>query len=364
MRPVWRTATLPQPNSGRDHFRYSMKISPKQADSFARRPDPAVRAVLVYGPDKGLVQERVASLIKSVVDDPSDPFRVADLGGTQVAKQPALIADEAAAMAFGGGRRAVHVRDADDSLAKAAGQFLEDPVGDGLVILEGGDLDARSKLRQAFEKAKAGAALACYRDDARSLPGLIQETVKGHGLDISREAVETLAANLGGDRLVTRSELEKLVLYKGGGRIELADVQACVGDTAALTLDDIALACADGDIPELERAFDRALQEGANPVQPLRAAARHFQRLHVVVGSGDVEGAMERLRPPVFWKHKARFKSQADAWTPALLGRALDRLLEAEGRVKSTGLPQETIAARALMEIAHRSPKRKRGRRR
>lgn len=338
-----------------------MKISPKQADRFVRQPDPDVRAVLVYGPDKGLVRERVAALIKSVVDDPADPFRVADLSAARVAKEPALIADEAAAMAFGGGQRAVVVRDGDDGLAPAATAFLDDPVGDGLVIVEAGDLDARSKLRQTFEKAKRGAALACYRDDARSLPGLIQETLKGRDLDISREALEALAANLGGDRLVTRSELEKLALYKGSGRVELADVQACVGDTAVLTLDDIALACADGNLPELERAFDRAMQEGANPVQPLRAAARHFQRLHLVVGSGaGVEAAMDRLRPPVFWKHKPRFKAQAEAWTPALLGRALDRLLEAEGRVKSTGLPARAISARALMEIAHRSPRRRR----
>lgn len=340
-----------------------MKVKPAQADAFARAPDAKARAVLVYGPDRGLVHERVDSLIRSVVEDPNDPFRVAELSAGQVAKQPALVADEAAALAFGGGRRVVVIRGGDESIAGALGSFLAEPTGDGLVVVEAGELEARSKLRQAFEKAESGAALPCYRDDARSLPEVIQETLKSHGLSVSREAMSYLAANLGGDRLVTRSELEKLALYVGSGKVELADAQACVGDSAALSLDDLAFACAGGELAEVERAFARTLQEGANPVQPLRAAARHFQRLHLVAGSERVDQAIDRLRPPVFWKHKARFKAQAEAWRPKQLARALERLLEAEGQVKSTGLPQETIAARALLEIAARSPMRRRARR-
>jgi DNA polymerase-3 subunit delta len=351
-----------------------MKIQPKNADSFARRPDPAMRAILVYGPDHGLVRERVGKIVASVVEDPNDPFRVAELSGAQVAKDPALVADEAAAMAFGGGRRVVLVQGADDGVTKALSQFLADPVGDGLVVVEAGDLESKSKLRQMFDKASVGATIACYRDDARSLPGIIQDTLKAEGLGVSREALDYLAANLGGDRLVTRAELQKLALYKGPGeggpeeggpgegRIELADAQACVGDTAEVTLEDIAFATGGGDIAALERAFQRAIHEGAQPVQPLRAASRHFQRLHAVSDAENLDNAMGKLRPPVFWKRKDAFRGQAQAWDQGQLARALERLLEAENRTKTTGLPATAIASRALMEIAHRSPLRKRRR--
>lgn len=340
-----------------------MKIKPAQADAFARDPAPGVRAVLVYGPDRGLVRERVDALIASVVDDPKDPFRVAELAAGRLAREPALVADEAAAIAFGGGRRVVWVREAGEEAAKALAGFLAAPAGDALVVAEAGELDARSKLRQAFEKADNAAALACYRDDSRSLPGLIRDTLAASGLDVSSEAVAYLTTQLGGDRLVTRSELAKLAAYKGDGRVELADARACVGDTAALSLEDVALACGDGDIAALERAYEAALQAGANPVQPLRAAARHFQRLHQVAGADDVDQAMAGLRPPVFWKTKAQFRAQAQAWRVPALAWALERLLEAEGRVKSTGMPAATVGGRALMEVAARSPLRRRRRR-
>jgi DNA polymerase-3 subunit delta len=104
-----------------------MKISPDRADAFAARPDPKARAVLVYGPDEGLVRERVQTLMKTVVEDLNDPFRVADLAQSAVKSDPALLADEAAAMALTGGRRVVRLRDADDGVTKAFKALLDDP---------------------------------------------------------------------------------------------------------------------------------------------------------------------------------------------------------------------------------------------
>ena len=337
-----------------------MKIKPANAEKFAAKPDANVRAVLVYGPDRGLVRERVGKLIRSVVADPDDPFRVAELTGEQIKKEPATLADEAAAMAFGGGQRAVIVRAPGEETANPFRDFLAEPAGDALVVVEAGDLDGRSKLRAAFEKAERGAALACYRDEGRDLAGLIQDTLKAHGLSVSREALGYLSQHLGADRGVTRSELAKLALYTGRGEVQLDDAQSCVGDSAALSLDDVAHAVADGDLANLERAFDRALAEGANPVQPLRATANHFKRLHQVADARDVDQAVGKLRPPVFWKVKGRFTAQAKAWTPALLGRALDGLLDAEARCKSTGMPADAVAARELTRIASRSPLRQR----
>ena len=45
------------------------KIQPRGFARFAARPDPAVRAVLIYGPDGGLVRERALAVLdrKSVV---------------------------------------------------------------------------------------------------------------------------------------------------------------------------------------------------------------------------------------------------------------------------------------------------------
>jgi DNA polymerase-3 subunit delta len=340
-----------------------MKLSAKQAEGFIRQPDPAVPAVLLYGPDAGLRRERSAALLAKVVADPKDPFAVTELTGAQIAEDPARLADEAAALVFGGGRRFVRVREAGDRITAVVKDFLAQPAGEAFVVFEGDDLPARSSLRKLFEADKRAAALACYHDDTRSLSAMVREFFAEAGVGISREAVEFLAVQLGGDRALTRRELEKVLLFKGpeGGAVTLADVETCVGDSALLSLDDVALATAAGNLAALERALARSYAEGNAPVTLLRAVARHFQRVHAVAGAkGPVDEAMNRLRPPVFWKTAPAFRAQAEAWRPDGLARALDRLLEAEAACKRSGAPAETLAARALLEIAANAPGRRR----
>ena len=52
-----------------------------EIDRFVARPDPAQPIVLVYGPDAGLVRERVDALVKASVDDTSDPFAFVRIEG-------------------------------------------------------------------------------------------------------------------------------------------------------------------------------------------------------------------------------------------------------------------------------------------
>src|SRR5258705_335999 len=104
-------------------------------------------------------------------------------------------------------------------------------------------------------------------DSARDLAAVIRETFAAHHIAASRDAVEFLVGHLGGDRLLTRSELEKLTLYAGnGGRIELTDAQAVVSDNAALSLDDAVLAAAKGDAAALDHALVPVFQHGESAV--------------------------------------------------------------------------------------------------
>ena len=348
-----------------------MKITPREAERFLGAPPPELRAVLLYGPDEGLVRERARALVARVAEDPQDPFRVADLSAAEIKSAPGRLADEAAALSLTGGRRAVRVRDGDESLAAAVKLLLAGVESESLVVVEAEDLPARSALRKLFESERALAALACYRDDARALPGVIKESLGAAGLSASADAMAYLTAHLGGDRQVTRRELEKLALYMGaapGGasgdarrQVALEDAQASVGDTAEITLDDLVYAMAEGRAAAMERALARAQQEGANAVAVLRAAGRHLQRLHLVAGllaeGSAPEPAMKRLRPPPFWKLAPRFRSQAQTWRPALLARALARILAAERACKRTGAPAELICGEALHAIARGAPR-------
>jgi DNA polymerase-3 subunit delta len=342
-----------------------VKLTPARVAAFLQRPDPEIRAVMLYGPDEGLVRERAEAVARSICPDLKDPFRVADLMGAALAADPARLADEAAQLSLTGGRRVVRVRGAGDALAKLFTGFLESAPGEALVVVEAGELSSRSALRRAFEAARPAVAIGCYPDTPRELAAVIRETLAANRVTASRDAGQFLVERLGGDRRLTRSELEKLALYAGeGGRVELEDARLSVSDTAAIELDDAVMAAAGGDPARVERVLGRVLQQGESPVSMIRALLRHLHRLHVLTvrlaGGSAIDEVLRTARPPIFFKQEDSFRRQLGLWTEARLRPQLDRIANAELNMKTTGLPAETICREAMLAVAQAARERPR----
>lgn len=333
-----------------------MKIE-RGLDKFLKGPDPKIRAVLLYGPDEGMVRERAKALIEAVTGSPPDPFRYTDISSSRVKDEPALLVDEAAAIAFGGGRRVVRVRGSADEVEDACVLLAESTTADALVVIEAGEIKKTTALFKLFDAADDMALIACWRDEGQSLGAVIRETLAARKVRATQDALAWLEDRLGGDRATTRGEIEKLALYVGdGGEVDLAAARACVGDSSEIGLDDLAHAMAEGDRAELERIWDRVMAEGGNEIAALRAAQRHMIRVHFCLGQmgagRDARGAMAALRPPLFWKDQARFQAQLRRWTLARAGAALRALLEAEMACKSGRVPVAATARRCVLDLA------------
>src|SRR5260370_21095956 len=210
-----------------------------EVESFMARPDPDKPLVLVFGPDAGLVRERAAALVRSCVDDPSDPFGFAILEGDTLAEMPERLVQEAHTVPLFGGRRAILVKAGSRNFSAAVERVVAAPPGiDCRIIIEAGDLKRGAPLRTLCERAPIVAALPCYADSARDLARLIDEEMRRAGMAITPKSRSLLASLIGGDRRASRSEIEKLTLYAlGRHSIKLPDVMAVVGDPTVAACD-------------------------------------------------------------------------------------------------------------------------------
>ncbi len=166
-----------------------MIVETLEADRFVANPPRNLAAALFSAPDQGMVRERAERLLKTVVADLNDPFRVADLDDQTLSGDGARLFDEAAAISMLGGRRVVRVRGAGNGLAKLFKSFLADHAGDALVVVEGGDLARGTGLRRVFEEDDSAAAIACYANSARDLPDVVRDALKKEGFAIAPDAV-------------------------------------------------------------------------------------------------------------------------------------------------------------------------------
>ncbi len=337
-----------------------MKISAGAADRFVAQPDAGVAAVLLYGPDQGLVKERAEILGQTVVGDLSDPFNVIELTAAVLKEDPARLIDEANALSFGGGRRFVRLRGAGDGLTKVIEAYVQEPSPDALVVVEADELGPRSSLRKLFEAHAAAAAVACYAAEGNDLLRTVEKILGEHGVAIEKDALVLLGQNMGADRAMVRREIDKLALYVGEGkRATVDDVGACLASSGAVSLDQIAFCAADGNTAEADSHYQKALEEGISEIAILRAMQRHFQRLDWVVSQietgSNASSAIGGLRPPVFFKLKDRFERQARRWAAHRVQHALSILTEAETACKSTGTPVELVCGRAIMAVSRMS---------
>ena len=333
-----------------------MKIPSARLQAFLREPG-SCRVVLLFGDDAGMIRDRAETLIRAVAGSLDDPFLVTELAREDIRRLP----DEAAGLSLMGGRRVVRVRDVTDAANEPVQTVLKGRAP-ALVVLEAAaGLASRSKLRSALEAAADGAAIGCYPEEGRALEDTIRETLRANGAGIEPDALCWLSQQLGADRASTRAELEKLALYVGAGnRVDLEAARTCVGDLAGLSLDDALFAATTGDVATADRALEAAIGEGAAPVQVLRAALAHLQRLHRARLVMDEQGltagdAAKAMRPPVFYQRVGAFTRSLGLWPAGTLSVAMAAMAEAERGCKRTGWPDQALSRNAVLTLARRA---------
>lgn len=308
-------------------------------------------AFLVHGSDVGLVSERIRRIVKAVVDDPADPFQLVRLTGDDLARDTPRLSDEARTMPLFGGRRAVLVESGGKNIAAAVELFLE-TASPCPVVIEAGALKRDAPLRRAVERSRFGAAIECFPDGEREVASLIDAEIAAAGLGISADAKQRLASLLGADRMASRSEIVKLLLYAHGTpSIAVEDVEAAVADASVQAFDTAIDAAFSGDTATLDDAI-RKLHLGATDAgQLLGTALRHAVMLQrgKLSGPGDAGGG---FRGGVSPRRKVLIERQTEALSHDILGRTIVRLGEAIQTVRTSPRLAQDHAARALWTIA------------
>ncbi|MDY0029734.1 MAG: DNA polymerase III subunit delta [Pseudobdellovibrionaceae bacterium] len=337
-----------------------MKLTFRQIEPFLKNPDPKMRAILVYGPDQGLVKERAELMGKKVVSDLNDPFNAAHLTGEIIEDDQARFFDEVNAQSLMGGMRLVRVTAPGSKFAVALKDWLKNnPNDETLVVVEGGDLRPRDALRKICEEADNATAIPCYIQDERDMGRFLRELLQEKNRAAANDTINWLSIALKGDRGRARMEIEKLDLYKGSdpSPISLVEAQEACGDSGSQSLDDLLYAATGRNPQKAISTYNKLLSENTELIVILRSLQNHVRRLHQVKSQMDdnglpIDAAMKDLQPPVFFKVEDMFKAQATKFPAHVLRKILARLNEIEAQTKRTGTPSETLVAETILKLA------------
>ena len=337
-----------------------MKITNTQLISFNPATEKKIRGILIYGTDQGLVSEHAKTLSKFF-----DAASVFTFNTEDLKKAPERFLDEALSFGFlgGGGKKLLKVTSPSETFIKTLEPFLAS-TSDAFVILTSDMLSKTSSLRTLFETSSDLYCLPCYPDEGASLNTLIKKRFSDAGISVSSDALALLSSKLGADRLMTQSEIDKLILYLGDRKhLSIEDVQNVSDDVSSLSFDLLLSAVMEGKTDKVSDLLHSLYQEGENPVRIVRLFQMHFTKLSgalLEVSNGQtIDRVVAGIRPPLFFKAQDSFKRQMRLWTHTAAKRAEDRLIQTEIDCKTTGIRAETVLAHTLVLLASFPAKRR-----
>jgi DNA polymerase III subunit delta len=278
-------------------------------DQSLKSLDKNIRVYCVYGPDTGLISERVENIARQLLKGNDDPFALVQLGGDDIASDSNRLLDEALTMSLLGGKRVIKIRLSGKNIASSIEVLLKEPRIEATVVIDAGDLKKGAPLRNLCEKEEKAWAIPCYADGVKDIERVIHEELAEAKLTATPEAMALLKLQLGSDRLLTRAELEKLCLYAAGQRtIQADDVRAAITDTSPESLDDVIDSAFLGQRTKLLEALKRASKNNLPSPAILASAMRHAQYLHRSLDNGTF-GA------EIMWHRKEKVEQQRHIWT-------------------------------------------------
>ena len=327
------------------------------AAAFLRSPDPAFRAILLYGPDAGLVSERASALAGTFARRAAGGTEIVRLDDRDLAEDPARLEVELRTRPMFAASQVVRVTAGARLDVPSLKALLAAPF-DNALIVEAGNLRPNSGLRKLFETNKQAAALPCYGDE-RGLAELIDAELAEAGLRIDKETRGYLMTRLGADQALSRSEVAKLALYaKGSREVTHDDIEAIVGDAAETALETFVYAASSGDPAVALREMQRLAASGTESQAALIALGRHFTQLHKVASAqtsgGSVEQAIKSLRPRPHFKRESEFLAHCRRLGATRLSHMLPLIQETIRRSRRSPELEGALAERLLLSLTSR----------
>jgi len=223
------------------------------------------------------------------------------------------------------------------------------------LVLTGGGVKATNPLLRELSTVTKVKSFPMLRPP--QLSQWVERRVKEAGGNISPQAVTTLVRFVGNDLWTMANEVDKLVLYTAGRRIEEADVKAVVSyarEESVFTMVDAVLEFRVGVAQE---TLQQLFRQGAAPVQLLAMISRQVRIIFLVKEMRAQGKSRNEIQSKLglnsdFLVRKAW--EQSEKYSPARLRELYHRILETDVSIKMGKLDGEIALSILIAELGQR----------
>ena len=242
------------------------------------------------------------------------------------------------------------INEANDKILEVVKE-LESKVEEQKIYFFSENLDKKSKLRSFLEKSKKAGIIACYEDNEISIKKIIMDRLKGFkGLNTIN--INIISNNCGLNRAKLNNELSKITTFFKNKVIDEEKLKALLNDKVNDDFNLLKDEALNGNKLQTNKLLSETLLETEKNILYLNLINQRLNKLseiEVYAKDSNVEHALNMLKPPVFWKEKATFVSQAQRWNSRKIEKILRKTYDLEIQIKSNSLIRKNILVKKLL---------------
>ncbi|MEH6791012.1 DNA polymerase III subunit delta [Parasphingorhabdus sp.] len=338
-----------------------MKSKPEDIVRRYRGTPIPPRLTLLCGPNVTRCQALVDELVRPLAQSAE---RV-DLSIGDISERPGRLNDEANSASLFGDKRFIVLRLNSGEAVRAATAIetllASETGGDPVFVIAPGMGD-KTALAKTIAAAPDALMATCYETSSAEAATAILAMAKREGVRLSREMAQEIAVLTSNDLVLARLEVEKIALFLDASPENPsepdADILSLLG--AENDEEDINLliqAALNGDAARLAEEIADARAQGISEIGLIRIMLRHLSKLAELRSKVDNGGTIDSVagHPSVFFKEQKHFKRQLRIWSSAHIARLIERVLQLEIAMKSSGQPDQVLLEEELLLIARKA---------
>ena len=288
--------------------------------------------ILIYGENEGLKNNILEYLIK----DKDNTFKYEE---KEILDNNNEFIESIFSKSLFENKKNVIIKRATDKILKTVEEILEKKIEDLNLIINGNNLEKRSKLRSLFEKNKDLICIPIYADNLQTMTKLAYNFFKDKNISISQSNINLIVTKSNGDREILFNELDKIGNYCiNGKKLNEEIIQKLINLSQDYSISELVDNCLAKNKKKIINIFNENNFNDSDCIIIIRTLLGKSKRLLALAqeykDNKNIDMTIASARPPIFWKDKEITKQQLLRWKAENIQKLIYKITEIELSIK------------------------------
>ena len=303
------------------------------------------KAYLFFGENLGLKNE-----LKNEIKLNNKEAEILDFNQEEIVKNNNLILNEVNNISLFEKEKVIFIDQVDDKILEIIKEICE-RFNDQKIYLFSSILEKKSKIRNYFEKSDNCGAVACYTDNEIGIRKIILNKLKNYK-GLTPQIINLITENSNLDRVKLNNELGKIIAYFQNKNIKYEKLEILLDIKINNDFNNLKDEALMGNKLKTNKLLSDTIIESEKNIFYLTLINQRFNKLKDVINLSketNLEDAIGKIKPPIFWKDKPNFMTQIKKWNLLKIKKILNKTYSLEIEMKSNPSVNKNILIKKLM---------------